>query len=80
MKTYSLESPPKGMVEMRKTATIWAVFIEEPFEVMTQEGPMVIHPDTVDDWDDGYYIAYPSDGTRPYSISPSFVEANYTEV
>jgi hypothetical protein len=40
---------------------------------------MTISPDTVDDWA-GYFIAYPSDGSKPYGISPEFVEKNYIMV
>ena len=80
MKAYDLGNEPGNTVEMRKTATIRAIFIQEPFNVITQEGSMIISPDTVDDWDGGYYLVYPSDGSMPYSISPSFIENNYTEV
>ena len=77
---YSLENKPAELVELRKTATIRAQFVSEPFVVETQEGPMTISPETVDDWEDGYYVAYPSDGTKPYSISPKFIRENYTPV
>jgi hypothetical protein len=41
---------------------------------------MVISPETTDDWEDGYYLVYPSDESPPYSISPSFMRNNYVEV
>jgi len=31
----------------------------------------------MDDWDNGYYIAYPDDGSKPYAISPAYVRQNY---
>ena len=80
MKHYTLENRPEGLVEMRKTATIHAVKITEPFYVETQEGLMTISPASVDGWDDGYYIAYPSDGSKPYAIAPAFVNENYVAV
>ena len=80
MKTYDLGNEPGNTVEMRKTATIRATFVDRPFQVDSQEGLMRIAPETVDDWDGGYYLVYPSDGSLPYSISPSFMENNYTEV
>ncbi len=79
MKTYDLANRPEGLVLMRKTAMIQAVYLTDPFVVNTQEGPMTISPHTVDDWLLGYYIAYPSDGSKPYSISPAFMRDNYTE-
>ena len=54
--------------------------IKEPFKVDTQKGEMVISPETVDDWDDGYYVAYPDDGGKPYTISPAYVRQNYEAV
>jgi hypothetical protein len=41
---------------------------------------MKIGPDTVDDWDGGYYIAIPSDGSKLYSIAPRFVRDNYEPI
>ena len=80
MKVFTLENKPYNLVGHRKKTVVFLAFIEEPFEVQTQEGPMVIGPDTVDDWEDGYYIAYPEDGSKPYAISPSFVRNNYVAV
>jgi hypothetical protein len=80
MNTYSLTNRPEGMATLQKTATIDAALIVVPFVVETQEGPMTISPETVDDWDGGYYIAYPSDGSKPYSIAPSFIKDNYKVV
>lgn len=65
---------------MMKQGTIAVKFIKEPFVIATQEGELIIGPNTVDDWEDGYYIAYPWDGSKPYAISPSFIKANYVEV
>ncbi len=75
---FSLEHQPGVMNEYRKTATVNMVLISIPFSVETQEGMMKISKDTVDDWDDGYYVAYPGDGSKPYAISPKFVKDNYT--
>ena len=74
---YTLSNKPSDIPEYRKSATVQLLFITEPFAVETQEGVMNIGPETVDDWDGGYYIAYPDDGSKPYSISPSFVRKNY---
>lgn len=79
MKTFDLSNKP-NTVPHRKKTTVELAFIEEPFSVVTQEGTITISPETVDDWDNGYYIAYPSDGSKPYSISPKFVRDNYIEV
>lgn len=80
MKTFTLENKPEGLDEYRKKITIKARFISEPFVVETQEGPITISPDTVDDWLDGYYIAYPGDGSKPYAIAPKFMGENYDAV
>jgi hypothetical protein len=72
--------PAEDMRTMQKTATIDVAFVPEPFEVETQEGVLYIHPENVEDWDDGYYVAYPSDGSKPYAISPSFIRENYEEI
>ena len=79
MKRFDLTNKPNAKT-MRKTATIDAAFTDTPFEVETQEGVLTISPSTVDDWDGGYYVAYPSDGTKPYPISPKFIGENYIEV
>lgn len=65
---------------MKKKGTIYVKWVTEPFQVFTQEGLFTISPDTVKDWADGYYVAYPSDGSTPYAISKSFIESNYTEI
>jgi len=78
--TFSLTNKPAGLREYRKSGTVLLAFVQEPFVVFTQEGEMSISPETVDDWDGGYYVAYPSDGSKPYSISPAFVRKNYTPV
>ncbi len=80
MKTYTIENKPSDMVTMRKTATIEIARIDEPFEVETGEGKLLIDPDTCEDWDEGYFVAYPADGTKPYPISPSFISENYVPV
>jgi len=79
MHYYSLENPPGKLIEHKKKTTVFLKFLSESFLVETQEGVMTIAPETVDGWEDGYYIAYPSDGSKPYSISPSFVRENYCE-
>lgn len=77
---FSLENKPDHLVAHRKKTTVLLAFVEEPFVVETQEGTMKIGPDTVDDWDNGYYVAYPDDGSKPYPIAPSFVRNNYVEI
>lgn len=74
---YSLASKPAGLPWFRKTTRVQLLQVTEPFEVETQEGVLLIAPDTVDDWDDGYFVAYPDDGTKPYAIAPAYVRANY---
>ena len=79
MKKFDLENKPPTAHYGKKT-TVELAHIKEPFKVDTQEGEMSISPETVDDWDDGYYIAYPKDGSKPYAISPAFVRQNYESV
>ena len=79
MKTFSLATRPENLTPHRKKSLVYLGFIEEPFVVESQEGSMAIGPETVDDWDGGYYIAYPDDGSKPYSIAPSYVDKNYVE-
>ncbi len=74
---YSLENKPGDIPSYRKKTTVQLLFVSEPFAVVTQEGVMTISPETVDDWEEGYFVAYPDDGSKPYSISPSFVRENY---
>lgn len=80
METYTLDNKPNNLGTYRKKTTVDLAFIEEPFYVETQEGLMEISPKTVDDWEDGYYLSYPEDGSKPYSISPSFVRNNYLRI
>ena len=61
----------------RKKTTVMLSYQHDPFVVETQEGDMTISPETVDDWDNGYWLAYPDDGSKPYAISPKFVRENY---
>ena len=76
---FTLGNKPKDIPAYRKASTVQLLFVSEPFEVETQEGVVSISPDTVDDWEDGYYVAYPDDGSKPYAISPSFVRKNYVK-
>ena len=76
MQHFDLQSQP-ATAPYRKRTTVALAFIQEPFSVDTQEGVLVISPDTVDDWEDGYYLAYPSDGSKPYAIAPRYVRDNY---
>ena len=75
--TYTLENRPDDLTEYRKTATVFLLWVAEPFEIMTQEGCIGFGPDDCDNWDGGYFVAYPSDGSKPYGISKSFAEKNY---
>lgn len=79
MQRFSLENKPET-APYRKTGLTELAFSSEPFVVETQEGDMVISPETTDDWDGGYYVAFPADGSKPYSIAPSFVRDNYEQV
>jgi hypothetical protein len=76
MKVFDLTNKPKTRPYRKKT-TVDLSFVPEPFQVDTQEGLLTISPETVDDWDNGYYVAYPSDGSKPYAIAPAFVRDNY---
>lgn len=78
--TFTLDNRPENLLSHRKKTTVALAFIDTPFVVETQEGEMLISPETVDDWDNGYYVAYPDDGSKPYSISPEYVKNNYVEV
>lgn len=77
MENFSLENRPLDLGIYRKKSTVRAAFIAESFTVETQEGKMTISPETVDDWDGGYYVMYPSDGSKPYACAPSFFKTNY---
>lgn len=76
MQLFSIDNKPTTVPHRKKT-TVGLLWCDEPFEVHTQEGPMLISPETVDDWDHGYWVAYPDDGSKPYAISPGFVRDNY---
>jgi hypothetical protein len=76
MKRYDLNNKPRTE-QYRKIGQVNLVFIDSPFEVETQEGIITISPETVEDWENGYYLAYPDDGSKPYAISPKFVRNNY---
>jgi hypothetical protein len=76
MQTFNLTHRPETAPYRKATITHLA-FIAVPFVVETQEGPLTIAPDTVDDWEDGYYLAYPADGSKPYAIAPKYVRENY---
>lgn len=80
MKKYTIELKPVDMKQYRKASTVELHFCEQPFQVETQEGLLTISPDTVDDWEGGYNVAYPSDGSKPYPMSPKFARENYVEV
>jgi hypothetical protein len=80
LKRFTLENKPSEYVTARKKTTIDLVVVDEPFEVETQEGVLEIGPETVDDWEGGYYVAYPDDGSKPYPINPQFVRDNYEAV
>lgn len=80
MKLFSLTEVPEGLKAHRKSTITGLAFVNEPFQVDTQEGIFTISPETVDDWEDGYYVAYPADRSKPYAISPSFVRDNYVPV
>ena len=77
MKTFSLENKPENLKTAKKTASIDAVLITEPFQVETQEGVMEYGPDTCDDWGEGYVLSYPGDGSKPYAMSKAFFDSNY---
>ena len=74
---FSLDHEPARLLPYRKKMRTFLAFLKEPFKVDTQEGPRSIGPETVDDWDGGYYIAYPGNGSKPYAVSPKFVRDNY---
>ena len=80
MKHFSLENKPSDLVPYRRKSISYIKFIDEPFIVETQEGLVEISPDTVDDWDGGYYLVYPEDGSKPYTNSPKYVRDNLEAV
>ena len=79
-KLFTINNKPENTPSYRKETKVQLIFVAEPFEVETQEGVIKIGPDTVDDWENGYYVAYPEDGSKPYAISPSFVRENYVRL
>lgn len=80
MHKFTLENKPKHIPFYQKKTKVQLLLVHKPFAVETQEGDMIISPETTDDWGNGYYVAYPDDGSKPYSISPSFVCENYERV
>jgi hypothetical protein len=79
MQTFTLSDRPDGLRDYRKKTVVALAWVGEPFQVETQEGVLTMSPETCDDWE-GYYVAYPSDGSKPYAIAPKFVRENYVEV
>jgi hypothetical protein len=71
-----LDERPDSLPQFRKTGTVSLQWLAEPFVVDTEEGEIAIDQST-DGWDGGYWVSWPSDGTKPYAISPAFVAANY---
>jgi len=76
MQHFDLTNKPETKPYMKARTTDLA-FVASPFTLETQEGVMTISPETTDDWDGGYYIAYQSDGSKPYAIAPKYVRENY---
>ena len=76
MLKFTIENRPPCLAYRKKTP-VWLYFVQEPFIVQTQEGSFDISPETVEGWEDGYFVAYPDDGSKPYAIAPSYVRANY---
>ena len=83
--SYHLQQPihvtngnkPTDLDRYTKTATIELQWMDEPFTVRTLEGTTHdVGPET-EEWEEGYWIAWPDDGTDPYPIAPSFVRGNY---
>lgn len=77
---FTLEAKPANLSYFRKKGAVQLHFVREPFEVETQEGVMRIAPDTVEGWEEGYYVAFPDDGSKPYAIAPAYVRKNYEEI
>jgi len=80
MKTFSLENRPSNTTTFRKKALAHAVFITEPFIAQTQEGPIEYSPATCENWEGGYWLVYPDDGSKPYGWSPKFCRENMVAV
>ena len=76
MKRFNIGNKPRTE-SYRKVEKVNLAFIDSPFEVETHEGLITISPETVDDWENGYYLAYPEDGSKPFAISPKYVKSNY---
>lgn len=77
MERFSLSARPGKLERYRKATTVELAFVSEEFIVETQEGNIKIAPHVVEGWEGGYYVAYPSDGSKPYAIAPGFVRDNY---
>lgn len=75
----TIDDRPESLPEFRKTGTVSLQWLNQPFTIETQEGPMTID-ETTAGWEDGYWVSWPSDGTMPYAISPAFVRENYEPV
>ena len=81
MPIFSLDARPEDEgVECRKLTTITVYWLDQPFVVETGEGSLTVSPGTVDDWEDGYFVVYPADGSKPYAMSKRFLKANYEPV
>ncbi len=80
MKTFTLENKPAELKKAQKTAKIFVKKMEEPFQLETQEGLLTYSPETTDDWEDGYVIAYTEDGSKPYAMSQSYFRDCYEYV
>ena len=77
MQVFTLENKPANMDSYRKTSTVQLHWVDEPFVVEMREGWKKVTPDTVADWDGGYYVAYPDDGSKAYPVSKAFADGNY---
>lgn len=74
------DRPPPDSPDLqhyRKTATTYLQHITSPVTIQTMEGTTYAIDETSKHWDSGYFISWPTDGSDPYPVAPSFVRDNY---
>ena len=76
----SAHDRPAELTEWRKTATTFLEWVDEPFQVTTMEGSSYVIDESAEHWENGYWVSWPTDGTDPYPVAPSFVRENYEPV
>lgn len=72
--------PADQLTEFRKTATTFLQWIDQPTRVHTLEGSPFVVDENLPEWEGGYWVSWPTDGSDPYPVSPRFVRDNMVEV